>query len=162
MSYKGPCTFYYPIQLFRGRLSEKVNATIPKGIVGDFEFTVLQRNLKKWYERPWTYVWKCQRKATKLSSTATVSGTVYWSYPILPFGIVAYTFFSDNLSRNSCILWISHRKSRAHAIKMRKKKRTGSSLVCYWQRLYCFLMLSTRSNYLKNSSSELKYFRGLQ
>ena len=24
-------------------------------------------------------------------------------YPILPFGIVACTFFSDNLSRNSCI-----------------------------------------------------------
>ena len=24
--------------------------------------------------------------------TATVSGTVYWSYPILPFGIVACTF----------------------------------------------------------------------
>ena len=36
-----------------------------------------------------------------ISSTATVSGTVYWSYPILPFGIVACTFFSDNLSRNS-------------------------------------------------------------
>ena len=26
-------------------------------------------------------------------STATVSGTVYWSYPTLPFGIVACTFF---------------------------------------------------------------------
>ena len=34
----------------------KVHATIPKGIVGGFEFTVLQRNLKKWHERPWTYV----------------------------------------------------------------------------------------------------------
>ena len=31
------------IQLFRERLSEKVHATIPKGIVGDFEVTVLQR-----------------------------------------------------------------------------------------------------------------------
>ena len=31
------------------------------------------------------------------------SETVYWWYPILPFGIVACTFFSDNLSRNSCI-----------------------------------------------------------
>ena len=29
------------IQLFRERLSEKVHATIPKGIVGGFEFTVL-------------------------------------------------------------------------------------------------------------------------
>ena len=35
------------IQLFRERLSEKVHATIPKGIVGGFGFTVLQRNLKE-------------------------------------------------------------------------------------------------------------------
>ena len=34
-------------QLFRERLSEKVLATIPKGIVGGFEFSVLQRNLKE-------------------------------------------------------------------------------------------------------------------
>ena len=30
---------------------EKVHATIPKGIVGGFEFTVIQRNLKEWHER---------------------------------------------------------------------------------------------------------------
>ena len=30
------------IQLFRERLSEKVHATIPKGIVGGFEYTILQ------------------------------------------------------------------------------------------------------------------------
>ena len=35
------------IQLFQERLSKKVHATIPKGIVGGFEFTVLQRNLKE-------------------------------------------------------------------------------------------------------------------
>ena len=35
------------IQLFRERLSEKVYATIPKGIVGGFEFSVFQRNLKE-------------------------------------------------------------------------------------------------------------------
>ena len=65
------------IQLFRERLSDKVQATIPKGIVGGFEFTVSQRNLKEWQERPWTYVCECQRKATKVGATATVSGTVY-------------------------------------------------------------------------------------
>ena len=47
------------IQLFQKRLSEKVHATIPKGIVGGVEFTVLQRNLKEWHERPWTYVCEC-------------------------------------------------------------------------------------------------------
>ena len=40
------------IELFRERLSGKGHATIPKGIVGGFEFTVLQRNLKEWHERP--------------------------------------------------------------------------------------------------------------
>ena len=30
---------------------EKVHATIPKGTVGGFEFTVIQRNLKEWHER---------------------------------------------------------------------------------------------------------------
>ena len=40
------------IPLFRERLSAKVHATIPKGIVGGFEFTVLERNLKEWHERP--------------------------------------------------------------------------------------------------------------
>ena len=42
------------IQLFRERLSEEVHATIPKGIVGGFEFTDLQRNFKESHERPWT------------------------------------------------------------------------------------------------------------
>ena len=44
------------IQLFRERLSEKVRATIPIGIVGGFEYTILQRNLKEWHDKPWTYV----------------------------------------------------------------------------------------------------------
>ena len=35
------------------------NATIPKGIVGSFEFNVLQRNLREWHERPWIYVCEC-------------------------------------------------------------------------------------------------------
>ena len=47
------------IQLFREKLSEKVHAIIPKGIVRNFEFAVLQRNLIEWHERPWTYVCKC-------------------------------------------------------------------------------------------------------
>ena len=56
---------------------EKVHVTISKGIVGGLEFTVVQRNLKEWHERPWGYVCECLRKATKEGSTATVSGTVY-------------------------------------------------------------------------------------
>ena len=38
---------YVCIQLFRERLSGKVHATILKGIVGGFEFSFFQRNLKE-------------------------------------------------------------------------------------------------------------------
>ena len=47
------------LQLFRERLSEKVHTTIPKGIVGGFEFTVFQRSLKEWHERRRKYVCGC-------------------------------------------------------------------------------------------------------
>ena len=80
-------------QLFRERLSDKVHATTAKCIVGGLEFTVFQRNLKEWQERSWTYVCECWMNLTKVGSTATVSGTVYWSYPTLPFGIFPCTFF---------------------------------------------------------------------
>ena len=66
---------------------------IPIGIVGWFELTVLHRNLKEWHERPSTYVCECLNKAANVGLTVTVSGTVYWSYPILPFGIVVCTLF---------------------------------------------------------------------
>ena len=47
---------HFVYSCFEKRLSEKVHATIPKGIVGGFEFTVLQRKLEKWHERSWTHV----------------------------------------------------------------------------------------------------------
>ena len=76
-------------------------ATTPKCIMGGLEFIVFQRNLKQCQERPWTYACECyKRKVTKLGSTATVSGIVYWSYT---FRDCHMHIFSDNLSRNSCI-----------------------------------------------------------
>ena len=42
-----PCKSSTVIQLFQEKLSEKVHATVLKGIVGGFKFTVLQRNLKE-------------------------------------------------------------------------------------------------------------------
>ena len=50
------CVHVYMPQLFQERLSEKVHVTIPKGIIGGFEFTVLQIHLQEWHERPWNYV----------------------------------------------------------------------------------------------------------
>ena len=47
------------IQLFRKRLSEKVHATIPRGIVGGFEITVLHRNFERMAREAMDYVSEC-------------------------------------------------------------------------------------------------------
>ena len=47
--------FFISTQLFPERLSEKfkvLDATIPRGVVGGFEFIFLQRNLQQCHERP--------------------------------------------------------------------------------------------------------------
>ena len=82
------------IQLFRERLSGKVHATILKGIMGGFEFPFFQRNLKELVREAMEMCLRELKESNKVGSTATVSGTVYWSYPILPFGIVACTVFT--------------------------------------------------------------------
>ena len=83
-----PC-FRPCIQLFWERSSEKVPAIIRKVLWVAFEFTVLQRNLKEWHERPWTYVCECYMIATEVGSTATLS----WNSVLI---------ISNNPSRNSC------------------------------------------------------------
>ena len=74
-------------------LSEKVHATIPKGIVGGFECSVLQRNLKKWHEGHGHMFASAKGEQQKYVRQLQSSGIMYWSYPILPFGIDACTFF---------------------------------------------------------------------
>ena len=81
------------IQLFRERLSEKVHATIPKGIVGGFEFTVLSKKFERMAREAMDICLRLLKESNKVGSIATVSGTASCSYPILPFGIVACTFF---------------------------------------------------------------------
>ena len=83
---------------FEKGCGKKVHATIPKGIVGGFEFTLLQRNLKEWHERPWTYVCECLRKATKLGSTATALGNSVLIISHITFRGCRVQIFSDNLS----------------------------------------------------------------
>ena len=105
----------YPLELRRTH-GERGHTAISRKVVGRsahdnperycgwFWVHCSSRNLKEWHERPWTYVRAAKGKQQlKVGSTATVSGTVYWLYPISPFGIVVH-IFSDNLSRNSCIL----------------------------------------------------------
>ena len=50
---------YWYTAISRKVVGKKGQATIPKGIVGSFEFTVLQSNLKEWHDRSWAYVCEC-------------------------------------------------------------------------------------------------------
>ena len=87
------------IQLFGERLSEKVHATIPKGIVGSFEFTFLQRNLKEWHQRPWMKIKESNK--SRFDSYCVRKIALIISH--ITFRDCRVHVFPDNPSRNSCM-----------------------------------------------------------
>jgi len=66
----------------------------PEGIVGGFEFTVLQRNLKELARKAMKMCLRVLTERNKSRFDSYSRQEVYRSYPILTFGIVACTFFS--------------------------------------------------------------------
>ena len=58
-------TPYNGLQLFRERLSGKVHATILKGIVGGFEFSFFQRNLKELARKAMEMCWRVPEESNK-------------------------------------------------------------------------------------------------
>ena len=91
------------IQLFRKRLSEKVHATIPKGIVGGFEFSVLQRNLKELARKAMEMCFLVLKESNKsrFDSYRRQDSVLIISH--IAFRDCRVHTFSENLSRNSCI-----------------------------------------------------------
>ena len=73
-----------------------MHTTIPKGIVGGFEFTVLQRNLKDLmaWEAMDVCLWMLKESNKSRFDGYDVRNSSV--YPILPFAIVALTFFSTS------------------------------------------------------------------
>ena len=88
-----------------------MHATNPKGIVGGFELTVFQRNLKEWQERPSAEAVEiCLRVLKESNKSRFDSYSVRNSVLIIShitFLDCRVHMFSDNLSRNSCI-WKSY------------------------------------------------------
>ena len=66
--------------------------TIPKGIVGGFEFTVHQRILREWHERPWTCLRVLKKSNKRRFDSYSVRNNVL-IISLLPFRIVACVFF---------------------------------------------------------------------
>ena len=88
------------LQLFQERLSEIAHATIPKGIMGSFKFTV-----------PWLQhfreIWEndSSKKSNKSRfDSYSIRNVPCWSYPRLPFGIVACAFFRQPFSKQLYII----------------------------------------------------------
>ena len=96
------------IQLFRERLSEKVRTTIPKGIVGGFEFTVLQRKLIEWHERPWNICLRVVKESNKSRFDGCKARNSVLRISHITFRDCRVHISSDNLSRNSCIHSCTH------------------------------------------------------
>ena len=82
------------IAILRG-VVEKVLSTIPKGIVGGFEFTVLQRNLKKMAREAMDLRLRLlkERNKSRFDSYSVRNSVLIIAHIILPFGINPCTFF---------------------------------------------------------------------
>ena len=91
------------IQLFRERLSEKVHATIPKGIVGGFEFTVLSKKFERMAQEAMDICLRVLKESNKsrFDSYSFRNSVLLISHTT--FRDCRLHIFSDNLSRNSCI-----------------------------------------------------------
>ena len=70
-------------------------STIPKGIVGGFEFTVLQRNLKKMAREAMDVCLRLlkERNKSRFDSYSVRNSVLIIAHIILPFGITPCTFF---------------------------------------------------------------------
>ena len=92
---------YLHLQLFRERLSEKVHATILKGIVGGFKFTVLWRNLKELVRKAVEMCLQVLKESNK--SRFDSYGRQKQCIDHIPYYLsgLLCAHFSDKLSRNS-------------------------------------------------------------
>ena len=100
-THSGACVVVYTA--VSRKVVEKVYATILKGIVGGFEFTVLQRNSKELAQKAMKMCLRVLTERNKVGSTATVVRNSISIISHITFWDCRVHIFSDNLSRNSCI-----------------------------------------------------------
>ena len=93
------------IQLFQERLSEKVHATMLKGIVGSTEWPVLQWNLKEWHKSIDVSLWVLKESNKSIFNNYNVRNSVLIISHITLRDCRVHSF-SDNLSQNSSKLTI--------------------------------------------------------
>ena len=103
LRYKNCAEINSLIQLFQERLSEKVHATIPKGIVGDFEFTFFQKKYQRMAREAMDVCLRVLKESNKsrFDSYSVRKSALIISH--ITFRDCRVHSSSDNLSRNSCM-----------------------------------------------------------
>ena len=87
------------IQLFRKRLSEKVHATIPIGIVGGFEITVLHRNFERMAREAMDVCFRVLKRSSKSRFRQLQCQKQCIDHIPYYLSGLSRALFSDNLSR---------------------------------------------------------------
>ena len=78
--------------------------TIPKGIVGGFEFTLLQRNLKELARKAMKMCLRVLKESNKSRFESYSRQELCIDHiPCITFWDCCVHIFSDNLSRNCCM-----------------------------------------------------------
>ena len=97
------CLFVCFYQLFRERLSERVHATIPKGIVGGFEFSVDPKKLERMAGEGMDICLRVLMESNKSRFDSYSRQEECIDHIPYYFSGLSRARFPDNLSRNSCI-----------------------------------------------------------
>ena len=97
------CLFVCFYQLFRERLSERVHATTPKGIVGGFEFSVDPKKLERMAGEGMDICLRVLMESNKSRFDSYSRQEECIDHIPYYFSGLSLARFPDNLSRNSCI-----------------------------------------------------------
>ena len=110
-----------------------MHATIPKGIVRGFVFTVFQRNLKEWYERPWTCLRLLKESDTSSFESFSVRNGVLIISHITFWGCHLHIFFPTRFLEIA--VYGVAPPERGTVFRLQVYKRVGISLVGVFQRV---------------------------
>ena len=125
------------IQLFRERCRKK-SCNNPKRwmVLSSLFFKEMWKNGMRGHELTCMFASAKGKQQKLVGLTVSVSGTVHWSYPILPFGIVASKFFATTFLEIVCINGISRALASSliqypYPVVQTAEFRVGHMFLCY-------------------------------
>ena len=135
----GPAFLHIP--LFRERSSEKVQATIPKGIVECFWVHCFSKKFERLARAAMDGCLRVLKESNKSRfDSYSVRNSVLIISHITFLDCRVHIFFSDNLSRNSCKHFGSTRLNQPQLVQGETIRACASAVVVSGQRVTFFLL----------------------